>query len=85
MSNTIEEILITAFTPTFAERDVFWFEEHYKKIKNLSHMDPFWQRIARRILQMLNIRHGRLEYPPFNFGERDEKPFGKERSDEGYR
>lgn len=36
------KILIAAFIPIFAERDVLWFEENDEKIKRLIATDPFW-------------------------------------------
>lgn len=35
--------MIAAFIPSFAERDVFWFEENAKKIKDLAVRDAFWR------------------------------------------
>ncbi|MEK7453268.1 MAG: DEAD/DEAH box helicase [Patescibacteria group bacterium] len=40
------ELLIVALTPDLAERDVFWFSENEKKIKNLLKIDSFWQNHA---------------------------------------
>ncbi|MCR4323132.1 MAG: helicase-related protein [Candidatus Azambacteria bacterium] len=40
------KILIAAFIPIFAERDVLWFEENDEKIKRLIATDAFWARRA---------------------------------------
>src|SRR3972149_292163 len=36
------KILIAAFIPIFAERDVLWFSENTEKIQRLAATDPFW-------------------------------------------
>ena len=35
------KILIAAFIPIFAERDVLWFSENTEKIQRLAATDPF--------------------------------------------
>jgi len=34
---------------------------------------PFWKRLYQRIRQLFGLEYGRLAYPPFNQGERDEQ------------
>ncbi|MEK7519919.1 MAG: DEAD/DEAH box helicase [Patescibacteria group bacterium] len=38
-----KEIMIAAFIPSFAERDVLWFSENAEKIKKLARADSFWK------------------------------------------
>ncbi|MEK7493958.1 MAG: CarD family transcriptional regulator, partial [Patescibacteria group bacterium] len=40
------KILIAAFIPIFAERDVLWFAENDEKIQRLIATDPFWAKRA---------------------------------------
>src|SRR3989344_5123002 len=42
----MNKILIAAFIPIFAERDVLWFEENDEKIQRLIVTDPFWAKRA---------------------------------------
>lgn len=37
-----KELVIVAFTPAFAEREVLWFSENEQKIKTLALNNPFW-------------------------------------------
>ena len=46
MESKVKSLLIVALTPDFSERDVFWFSENEKKIKNLLKIDSFWQNHA---------------------------------------
>lgn len=34
--------------------------------------DPFWKRLGHRLLQLIGLEHGRLEYPPHNVGRMTE-------------
>src|SRR3989338_6148343 len=43
MLQVSRELLIAAFIPSFAERDVLWFSENAEKIKKLSRADSFWK------------------------------------------
>lgn len=40
------EVMVAAFTPTFAEREVSWFSSHEEKIRQLISSDLFWERHA---------------------------------------
>ncbi len=51
-----DSLLIVALTPDLAERDVFWFSENEKKIKNLLKIDSFWQNHAVFIETDQNIK-----------------------------
>ena len=56
MLENLKELLIVALTPDLAERDVFWFSENEKKIKNLLKIDSFWQNHATFLEVNQNIK-----------------------------
>jgi len=40
----IRELMIAAFTPSFLQKEVLWFEENVEKIRKISKSNAFWKK-----------------------------------------
>ena len=40
----IQELMIAAFTPSFLQKEVIWFEENLEKIRQISKTNPYWKK-----------------------------------------
>src|SRR3972149_6920228 len=39
-----QELMIAAFTPSFLQKEVIWFEENLEKIRQISKTNPYWKK-----------------------------------------